>query len=269
MSAGTLILIGGREDKTGEMKILAEVAKRVGKKRLCIATVASTMGDELWEDYRKVFRSLGVKKITHLDMVSRQESVETNAIRSVEQADAVFFTGGDQLRITSELGGTPIAERIQAIYKSGGLIAGTSAGASVVGDTMLIGGESDTSFRIGGKLHLAPGLGYARNMIIDQHFAERGRIGRLLSAIAHHPKYLGIGIDENTSIIMNHSSFKVLGNGGVYVLDAHQSTDSNLSEAQPDTTLSIFGVCLHLLSEGDSFDLKTFKPKRPNQRNHH
>ena len=229
---GTLMMIGGHEDKHGDMEILAELASRVGGGCLCIATVASTVGNELWEDYRRIFKHLGVKRITHLDVVRRQQSVDRAALKAVEDADAVFFTGGDQLRITSELGGTAISERISEIHQTGGIIAGTSAGASVMGETMLVAGGSDASFRIGSGLKMAPGLGLVKNMLVDQHFAERGRIGRLIGATAHNPKFLGIGIDEDTAIVMEeNSSFKVMGRGAVYVLDAHEATGCNISEA--------------------------------------
>lgn len=255
---GSLIIIGGREDRTGEMAILAEVASRVKNGKLCIATVASTIGDELWEDYRRAFRLLGIKKISHLDVVRRRESVDLNALKAVTDAACIFFSGGDQVRITSELGGTKVAEEINRIFENGGTIAGTSAGASVMGETMMVGGSSDASYRIGSPLIMAPGLGFVKNMIIDQHFAERGRIARLTGAIAHNPKFLGVGIDENTAIVMDKlTHFKVIGKGAVYALDACEATGCNISEASTDSALSLFNVKFHLLSSGDEFDLAT------------
>ncbi len=260
---GKLIIIGGREDKQAEMEILKTVADHVGDGRLCIVSVASSVGDELWEEYSKVFKSLGVKKLTHLDVVHRMESVDQKALKAVKDADAVFFTGGDQLKITSELGGTVVGDRITEIFENGGIIAGTSAGASVMGEIMLVAGQSDASFRIGSGLNMSPGLGFAPKLLIDQHFAERGRIGRLIAATAHNPKYLGVGIDENTAIILEENGcFKVIGEGAVYVIDAHESTGSNISAAPRDTTLSIFNVKLHLLSKNDVFDLKERVPKK-------
>lgn len=249
------MIIGGREDKERDKSILCDFAERVGSDTLCIATVASTVGDELWEIYRTLFKELGIKKITHLDVVQRHDSVNEAALKAVHDADAYFFTGGDQLRITTELGGTPIADRILEVYQKGGLIGGTSAGASVMGEMMLVSGHGDHSYRIGSNLKMAPGLGFAKNVIIDQHFAERGRIGRLITATAHNPKFLGIGIDEDTAILMKGCKFKVMGAGAVYIVDAHQSTDSNLSEAEENAALSIFNVQLHLLSAGDGYDL--------------
>lgn len=258
---GKLIIIGGREDKEKELEILRTVAEHVGDGRLCIVSVASSVGDELWQDYSRIFKHLGIKKLTHLDVVHRTEAIDQKALRAVKDADAVFFTGGDQLKITSELGGTVVGERISEIFENGGVIAGTSAGASVMGEIMMVAGESDKTFRIGGSLNMAPGLGFAPRLLIDQHFAERGRIGRLLAAVAHNPRYLGIGIDEDTAIIMDESKcFKVIGSGAVYVIDAHEANGLNISEAPTDTTLSIHNVKLHLLSREDKFDLVTKMP---------
>jgi cyanophycinase len=260
---GKLIIIGGREDREKDKEILRIVADHVGDGKLCIVSVASTVGDELWEEYSRAFRELGVKKLSHLDVVHRTEAIDQKAFKAVKDADAVFFTGGDQLKITSELGGTVIADRIHEIFENGGVIAGTSAGASVMGEIMMVAGESDKTFRIGGNLNMAPGLGFAPKLLIDQHFAERGRIGRLLAAVAHNPRYLGIGIDEDTAIVMEESKcFKVIGNGAVYVIDAHESNGLNISEAPEDTTLSIHNVRLHLLSRDDVFDLVTKVPEK-------
>ena len=259
---GKLIIIGGREDKEKELEILRTVADHVGNGKLCIVSVASSVGDELWDDYSRIFKSLGVKKLTHLDVVHRTEAIDQKAYKAVKDANAVFFTGGDQLKITSELGGTVVGDRIYEIFKAGGVIAGTSAGASVMGEIMMVAGESDKTFRIGRGLNMSAGLGFAPQLLIDQHFAERGRIGRLLAAVAHNPRYLGIGIDEDTAIIMEDKCFKVIGNGAVYVIDAHESNGLNISEAPMDTTLSIHNVKLHLLSRDDKFDLATKIPEK-------
>ncbi len=259
---GKLIIIGGREDREDTKRILYEVAKGVGNGKLCIVSVASTVGDELWEIYRQVFKELGVKNLSHLDVYHRTESVDQNALKAVKDADAIFFTGGDQLKITSELGGTVVLDKIMDIYHSGGIIAGTSAGASVMGEIMMTSGLSDSSFRIG-NLRMAPGLGLTSCMLIDQHFAERGRIGRLIGAVAHNPKYLGIGIDEDTAIILEDKvKFHVIGSGTVYALDAHEASGSNLVEGIENTPLSLFNIKMHLLVDGDEFDLQKRLPMK-------
>jgi cyanophycinase len=254
--SGKLIIIGGREDREKEMEILKVVATHVGDGRLCIVSVASTVGDELWIEYSRIFKHLGVKKLSHLDVVNRTESVDQKALKAVKDADAVFFTGGDQLKITSELGGTLVADRIMEIFENGGVVAGTSAGAAIMGEMMLCSGEATISFRIGSSLNMAAGMGFAKKLLIDQHFAERGRIGRLLAAVAHNPRYLGVGIDEDTAIVMDENMcIRVIGSGAVYIIDAHESSGLNISEAPKDTTLSMFNTRLHILSREDRFDI--------------
>ena len=138
-------------------------------------------------------------------------------------------------------------------------IAGTSAGASVMSETMLVKGPSAESYRIG-ELHMAPGLGLMRHVIIDQHFAERGRYGRLLGAVAHNPRLLGVGLDEDTALLVRGDSGRVLGSGAVYVVDGEEASHSNIAEAQPDRPLSIFDIRMHVLSSGDSFDFVRRRP---------
>jgi cyanophycinase len=173
----------------------------------------------------------------------------------------VFFTGGDQLAITSQIGDTPVYRHVQDIFMKGGIIGGTSAGAAVMPDTMLVRGSSSESHKVGDYLRMAPGLGLLRDAVVDQHFSQRGRIVRLLAAIAQNPRVLGIGIDEDTAILVRDGAgFDVLGSGAVYVLDAGQVTYSNLTEAPAEEALSVFGVRLHVLSAGDCFDLHERRP---------
>jgi cyanophycinase len=171
----------------------------------------------------------------------------------------VFFSGGDQLRISSQIGDTPIEQRVREIHERGGVIAGTSAGASMMSETMLVKGTSGESHKIG-DLHMAHGLGLVRNVIIDQHFAERGRFGRLFGAVAHNPRELGIGIDEDTALVLQDSRFKVVGNGCVYMADGASVTHSNIGEARPERALSMYDIRLHVLSAGDFFDLAKRRP---------
>jgi cyanophycinase len=260
---GTLLIIGGHEDKTGDKIILREFVRLARSGTLVVATLASkNAGAELWENYRRVFTEFGVKQSMHLDVESREDARDTTRMDMIEQADAIFFTGGDQLQLTSQLGGTPLCEHIQAFYyERGGLIAGTSAGASVMCETMLVSGKGDESHKVGDTLRMAPGLGFVKDMIIDQHFAERGRIGRLLAAVAQNPRILGVGIDEDTAILVEgEECFQVLGSGAVYVVDGRNVTETNISQTNSDRTLSIFDVQLHLLSQGDTFDLRARQP---------
>ena len=260
---GSLIIIGGHEDKDGDALILRAVAERSHGGKLVIATLASEEPEAMFRDYQRAFGALGVKHVMHLNISSREELLQNPPTEVLQGASVIFFTGGGQLRITTQFGGTQLCEQIQEFYHEGGTIAGTSAGASVMSDTMLVSGEGETSYRVGGNLLMAPGLGYLKDVIIDQHFAERGRIGRLLGAVAQNPRLLGLGLDENTAIIVEQESgFRVLGAGAAYVVDGRGMTCTNLTEEDEDRTASIFNVKLHLLSQGDHFDLVTREPTK-------
>jgi cyanophycinase len=257
--AGTLILIGGHEDKEGERAILREVAGRLGGGKLVIATVASHQPEGYFDSYRDAFADLGAGELVELYVRERAETADPATLRLLDDAAGVFFSGGDQLRIASQIGDTPVERRVREIFAGGGVIAGTSAGASVMSDTMLVKGASRESYRIG-DLHMAPGLGLVRNVIVDQHFAERGRIGRLLGAVAHNPRVLGIGLDEDTAIVIEGERFAVVGSGAVYVVDGDGVTHSNIAEARPERALSMHDVRLHVLASGDRFDLAARRP---------
>lgn len=260
----TLIIIGGHEDRSNNKIILGEVARRVGSGKLVVTTVAMANGtDQLFEQYEKAFRSLGVKHLYNLEMNDRQEATLPGKVKILDDAVGVFFTGGDQIKITSQIGDTPIFQRIREIYDEGGVIAGTSAGAAVMSETMLVEGGDENSHVIGGSVRMAPGLGLISGVIVDQHFMERGRFGRLIGAVAQNPKNLGVGIDEQTAIVVERGNgFYVLGSGGVYVVDGTQVTYSNVVEEDPNKTISIYNVRMHMLSQGDRFDLLTRMPRQ-------
>ncbi|HYF89569.1 cyanophycinase [Azospirillum sp.] len=257
--AGTLIIIGGHEDKEGERLILREVARCLQGGKLVLATVASHEPEGYADAYRKALADLGVTEVVELYVQDRSETLDPAKLALFDGAAGVFFSGGDQLRISSQIGDTPIERRVRDIFTAGGLVAGTSAGASVMSDTMLVKGSSRESYRIG-DLHMAPGIGLVRDVIIDQHFAERGRIGRLLGAVAHNPRVLGIGIDEDTAIVVEGDRFSVIGSGAVYAVDGAGITHSNIAEARPERALSLYDVRLHVLSAGDAFDLDERRP---------
>jgi cyanophycinase len=258
---GSLVIIGGHEEKKGQALILREVARRVGKGKLVVATLASEEPEAMWRDYQRAFTALGVRKLEHLDISNREALLRDPRPEVLADATVVFFTGGGQLRITTLFGGTELCSRVQEFYRRGGTIAGTSAGASVMSDTMLVSGDGDESHRVGSQLMMAPGLGYIKDVIVDQHFAERGRIGRLLGAVAQNPRFLGVGLDENTAILVEEEvRFRVIGEGAAYVVDGRGMTATNLTEEDENRAMSIFNVRLHVLSQGDEFDLQTREP---------
>src|SRR4051794_9913614 len=262
---GRLILIGGAEDREGDMVILQQVAARARGGRLAVITAASTEPGAMWTMYRRVFDRLGVKDVVHVEIEDRDAAYDAANAQLLKTAKVIFFTGGDQVRITSMLGGSPLCDTIRKGYEDGVTLAGTSAGTSCMSETMLVGGNGDQSHRVGNALLMAPGLGFVAGVIIDQHFAERGRIGRLLGAVAQNPRILGVGIDENTAIVLKDGRFRVLGAGAVYVIDAITESYTNVSEENPDKTMSVFDVRLHIMSTNDTFDLATRRPSRADE----
>ena len=257
-----LIIIGGAEDKKGEKIILKEVCEHIDKMNqlLVIITVATEKPFEVGNEYRNIFNSLDVKNIELLDVENRENAQKQENIELVKKAALIYFTGGDQLRITSILGGTPMYSLMREKYMEGCVFVGTSAGASVMSDTMIVKGIDDESPRKC-TLKMAPGLGLINGVIIDQHFAQRGRVGRLLVGIAENPEVIGIGIDEDTSIIINEKNIlRVLGSGAVYIFDVSEISDTNVSEQYQDNILSIYDLKMHVLKTGDKFDLKLRRP---------
>ncbi len=257
--SGTLIIIGGHEEKEGERVILQEVVRPLGKgkKRLLIVTAATTIPQEIAEDYKRVFKQMGVGHVDVLDIRERDQAHDPAIIRKLDDAGVIFFTGGDQLRLTSQLGGTPLFAHMLELHGKGTVIAGTSAGAAAVPETMLISGQNEGSLRVSmSTLGMAPGLGLLKGVIVDSHFAERGRLGRLLGAVAQNPYNLGIGIDEDTALVVQNGRVaRVVGSGAVYVIDGTHLKYSSLSESDPTGVLRMHNLTLHVLGNGDTFDL--------------
>jgi cyanophycinase len=265
--AGDLLIIGGHEQKESDedRAILSYAAKKAkaGKGHMVLLTVASEEPKALAETYRKAFGRLGVNKLEVLDIRTRDEAYEPGNVKKVEDASVLFFTGGDQLRISSQLGGSPLLEHIVALHKSGTPIVGTSAGAACMSETMLIGGPTNNSCLA--TLAMAPGLGLLEGVIVDSHFAERGRFGRLMGAVAQNPHNLGIGIDEDTAIhVTNDEEFTVLGSGAVYIIDGSGIRYTNLSDRQhAERIFTIHDARVHILGRDDRFSLKERKPVPP------
>lgn len=259
---GNLIIIGGAEDKEGKKEILKKVCDCINKDKdmLLIATVATEYPKESEAKYREAFSKLGVKNINVLDISCREDSYYEKNINLVKEAKLVFFTGGDQLRITSLIGGSPVFNELKSLIDRGIYVVGTSAGASVMSDTMIVEGE-DKEDPKKSIINMAPGLGFINNVIIDQHFIQRGRIGRLLAGVAQNPQVLGIGIDENTAIIANKDgNIEIIGEGAVYFIDGSEITYSNVSEQNNNEILSIFNIRIHVLKEGNRFSLINKEP---------
>jgi len=259
---GKLIIIGGAEKHEDGLNVLEAVAKEMRRKRhpLLLITAALSSPGYGPGEYRKIFRELGLDRIEVLEIPTREDAYIDANVAKVAEAGGIFFTGGDQLRITSQLGDTPIYQLITQRYADGCMIAGTSAGAAAMPDTMIIGGPGDESNQIS-SLSMAPGLGLIKGVVIDSHFAERGRMGRLLGAVAQNPRNLGLGIDESTAIVVEDGErFTVIGSGAVYIVDGTGISYSSLSEDNAEGVLNITDVKLHVLGEGEGFDIVQVSP---------
>lgn len=260
-SRGQLVIIGGAEDKEGECKILREFVRRAGgvNARIVVMTAAAELPREVGENYIRVFDRLGVEDVRIVDTVIREDASSSTALEAIHKATGVFFTGGDQSRITSILKDTELDAAIHKRFSEGIVVGGTSAGAAVMPDMMIVEGDSETHPRVE-VAQMGPGMAFLPGVVIDQHFSQRGRLGRLLSALAQQPAVLGFGIDENTAMIVNGDEFEVVGEGAVTVVDESDITYTNIGEILKDEALAICGAKLHVLPEGYRFNLKTRKP---------
>jgi len=258
---GQLVIIGGAEDKEGDCKILREFVRRAGgtQARIVVMTVATGLPDEVGRTYTQVFERLGVNEVQIVDTARQEDASDPKALEAIEKATGVFFTGGDQARITSILKGTELDVAIHKRYQEGIVVGGTSAGAAMMPDMMIVEGDSETNPRVE-IVQMGPGMGFLPGVVIDQHFLQRGRLGRLISALAQQPAVLGFGIDENTAIVVNDNKFEVIGEGAVTVVDESGVTHSNIDEILKDEALAFCGAKLHILPHGYKFDLKTRKP---------
>lgn len=259
---GRLVIVGGHEDKDGSCDILRQVVHMAGGReaRILVLTTASEQGAEMGASYRRLFLDAGAADVDTLHLGTREEANRPAVQEVMAKATGVFFSGGDQLRITSTLGGTLAYRVLHQLYESGVVVAGTSAGASAMSSTMIVGGAADDSPSRSG-VAMAPGMGLLNEVVVDQHFAQRGRIGRLLSAVAQNPHILGLGIDEDTAVVVEpDATFSVIGSQTVTVVDGNELEHSNATEAEPEQPLALFRVVLHVLASGCRFDLTSRKP---------
>lgn len=258
---GQLVIIGGAEDKEGDCKILREFVRRAGgmQARVVVMTVATGLPGEVGETYINVFNRLGAEEVRVVDTARRENASDPEAIEAIAQATGVFFTGGNQARITECLKDTDLDAKLHQRFAEGIVIAGTSAGAAMMPDMMILEGESETNPRID-VVSMDRGMGFLPNVVIDQHFAQRGRLGRLISALAQQPANLGFGIDENTAIAINGKDLEVFGEGAVTIVDFANVTHTNVEGILKDEDMAICNATLHILPAGYTFDLEKRKP---------
>ncbi|MBP5974663.1 cyanophycinase [Brasilonema sp. CT11] len=256
-----LVIIGGAEDKEGDCQILREFVRYAGgtKAKIVIMTAATELPREVGENYIRVFERLGAEDVRILDTETREDGSSSTALAAINKATGIFFTGGDQARITSILKDTEVDAAIHQRFSEGIVVGGTSAGAAVMPDVMIVEGDSETNPRME-IVDLGPGLAFLPGVVIDQHFSQRGRLGRLVAALVQQPAVLGFGIDENTAMVVTDNQFEVVGQGCVTVVDDSEVVHSNVGEILKDEPLAVCGAKLHILPHGYKFDFQTRKP---------
>lgn len=277
---GKLIIIGGAVDKgsftetnldknaaknlnffeEGILKRLLDESKHKKDSKIEVITTASKIPKEIGPEYVKALGYLGALNVNVLDIERREQAMDPEIIARLKAADVVMFTGGDQLRLTSILGGTPFHDLLLEKYHNEDFIyAGTSAGAAAASNNMIYQGSSSEAL-LKGEVKITSGLGLIDGVIIDTHFVQRGRIGRLFQSVVGNPKVLGIGLGEDTGLLIkNGKEMEAIGSGLVILVDGREIKDTNLTQVELGQPISISHLVTHVMSKNDTFNLDTFK----------
>jgi cyanophycinase len=255
---GWIIPIGGAENKENDRRILERFVRVSGGDAADIVVIPTASRlHETGPRYEKIFSEIGASRVTVMDFDTRRDCQEAGRLQRLEEATGIFFTGGNQLRVTTLLGGTPVAKLIRARNANGVTVGGTSAGASILSEHMIAYGD-EGSAAIAGSVRLAPGLGLTNRFIIDQHFTQRDRLGRLLTALAYNPFAVGIGLDEDTAAFIGpDETLEVEGSGGVTIVDGSDVSYSSIDSASDGQPVCVLGLRLHFLVAGATFNLNT------------
>lgn len=272
---GKLIIIGGSEHKGiaddknqdrqesnpdfMEQEILRRIIDESCLTNSTIEVIPSASGipEEVGDDYMKAFTKLECKRAHILDIRTREDAADKKVIKRLEKASAVIFSGGDQMRLSTVLGGTPALEIIHERYvKEDFIIAGTSAGAMVMSNSMIIQGSSEEAF-FKGELRITSGFSFIGGVIIDTHFIKRGRFGRLAQAVAINPSCIGVGLEEDTAVVVTKgNAMEAIGSGNVIIIDGHTIKGSNIMDADEGAPISINNMTVHVLAKGDGYNLE-------------
>jgi cyanophycinase len=257
IGAGPVMVIGGAEDRFRDKVILARFAEAAGGTdgHVVVISTASSLGDLATEAYRELFLGLGIGRVVGLRPEERGEADDPAAARAVSEATGVFLTGGNQSRLTQVVAGTRLSDAIANAHDRGAVLAGTSAGASAMASHMVAFGRPGSTPK-NRMVHLSAGLGILPGIVIDQHFEQRTRIGRLLALVAQSPSLLGIGIDEDTcAVVSANRTLEVIGKGAVTIVDGRQVT-TDAYRGKGYKPLMVSGAILHSLPSGYRFDLR-------------
>ncbi|MBI4945643.1 MAG: cyanophycinase [Bacteroidetes bacterium] len=274
---GKLIVIGGAVDKgsfsekafdkqveknlnffeTGILKRMILESAHKENSQIEIVTTASKIPKVVGQEYAKALEFLGAKKVHVLNIENREEAMGNEALERIRKADVVMFTGGDQLRLTSILGGTPLHDLLLLKYKTEHFIfAGTSAGAAAASNNMIYQGSSSEAL-LKGEVKMTSGLGLIDGVVIDTHFVQRGRIGRLFQAVVGNPRTLGIGLGEDTGLLITHgNNMEAIGSGLVILVDGRSIKDTNITQVEMGAPVSIKNLVVHVMSQYDKYDLE-------------
>lgn len=262
---GTLVAVGGNEDKTAELEVLSTIMQLPvgGCKVVEIIPTASRIPEEAAGQYVEPLMKLGCETVGIMDIQSREDAQKPEFVDRIKAADVVFFTGGDQLRITNRLGGSPVLQTLKGHYQRGGVIAGTSAGAAAMSQAMIYQGKAGAAMRKG-TVQMTPGLGLIRNAVVDSHFTQRGRFSRLLEVVTGNPGVIGLGLDEDSGIIVREGDhIEAFGSGVVVIVDGHEMRYSNITQIRMGTAIAEEGVRVHTLTRGHGYHLEERRFVRP------
>jgi cyanophycinase len=261
---GWIVPVGGAEDKVSATRILRRFVEIAGGReaRIVIIPTASMLADT-GARYEKIFRGLKVAEATALGYASRADTAREDWMKLLDRATGIFLTGGDQLRLSTILGGTPVAKAFRRLNAAGVAIGGTSAGAAILSEHMIAFGKEGSTPHAGAA-SLAPGFGMTNRVVIDQHFRQRDRLGRLLSALAYNPFAIGLGLDEDTAAFIDPDDvIEVTGSGAITIVDVSALTHSSMAQAQEGDPITMIGVKLHILADGGSYDLRQRQAEPP------
>ncbi|MGM7703581.1 cyanophycinase [Pseudalkalibacillus sp. Hm43] len=259
IASGDLFIIGGNEDKEGDLEVLSifvqDALERGGS--IGVLTTATGYPEEVGGEYRDIFMKLGASKVELIHIDTRGKAEEAPYTQMVSTLSALFITGGDQNRLSSIIGGTTFFKEVQKAWQNGLIIAGTSAGAAIMSRHMIVSGKTKVKHdKI--NVEIGVGFGFLEDVVIDQHFSQRARFGRLLYAIAQNPQIIGVGIDENTAIWVKDGGryFEVIGEHSVTVIDGCKLSFVDIADEAESDEVTIAGVQLHSIAKGYQFDME-------------
>ncbi|WP_447043463.1 cyanophycinase [Vreelandella sp. H-I2] len=258
LASGHLVAIGGAEDRTSDLEILKKVFSLApeGYQEVAVIATASSISDQVLPEYEAAFLRLGARDVHSLGIQDRKAATDAETVRLIEQSGLIFFTGGDQLRLTNVLGGSPVLKAIRQRLQDGAVVAGTSAGAAAMPGTMIYNGAAADALRKGG-VNLTFGLGFVDDLIIDSHFLERGRFTRLMEVGASNPEHLGVGLGEDAAVIIHpHGILEAIGSGHVILIDSRDLASSNIADLAMGEPVAVEHMIFHALVSGHGFDVE-------------